>query len=233
LCFRFHEKLSGTILAGKYNMVENLKQKLADRTFGRLGPRFLSLLGLDRRRTIADLSSTAVVSHEACVENLLGLRERIKIGAHSFIRGRLLTYAHGGRIEIGEWCYVGVRSEIWSMESVIIGNRVLIAHDVNVHDGTAHSMDASERHKHFRHIMEKGHPRLAKDLPGVSSAPVVIEDDVWISFRATILKGVRIGAGSVIAAGSIVTEDVPPNVFYRCEVTPRTTPLSEMADREK
>ena len=89
-----------------------------------------------------------------------------------------------------------------------------------------------ERHSHFRHIMESGHPRLAKDLPGVSSAPVVIEDDVWISFGAIILKGVRIGAGSVIAAGSIVTEDVPPNVFYRCEVTPRTTALSEVADRE-
>jgi acetyltransferase-like isoleucine patch superfamily enzyme len=225
--------LSGTILAGKFNMVENLRQKLANQTFGWLGPGFLSLLGLNRRRPVADLSPTAVVSHEASVENLLGLKERIKIGDHSFIRGRLLTYAHGGRIEIGEWCYVGVRSEIWSMESVIIGNRVLIAHDVNVHDGTAHSMDPRERHSHFRHIIESGHPRLAKDLPGVSSAPVVIEDDVWISFGAIILKGVRIGAGSVIAAGSIVTEDVPPNVFYRCEVTPRTTALSEVADRER
>jgi acetyltransferase-like isoleucine patch superfamily enzyme len=224
--------LSETIIAGKFSMIENFKQKLANRTFGWLSPGFLSLLGLNRRRPVADLSPTAVVSHEASVENLLGLRERIKIGAHSFIRGRLLTYAHGGRIEIGEWCYVGVRSEIWSMESVIIGNRVLIAHDVNVHDGTAHSMDPAERHRHFRRIMERGHPRLAKDLPGVSSAPVVIEDDVWISFGAIILKGVRIGAGSVIAAGSIVTEDVPPNVFYRCEVTPRTTALSEVADRE-
>ncbi len=214
-------------------MVDNLKHKLANRTFGRLGPGFLSLLGLDRRRQVADLSSTAVVSHEASVENLSGLRERIKIGANSFIRGRLLTYAHGGRIEIGEWCYVGVRSEIWSMESVVIGNRVLIAHDVNVHDGTAHSMDPCERHKHFRHIIEKGHPRLAMDLPGVSSAPVVIEDDVWISFGAIILKGVRIGAGSVIAAGSIVTEDVPPKVFYRCEVTPITKALAEVADRER
>ncbi len=96
-----------------------------------------------------------------------------------------------------------------------------------------HSMDPSERHRHFRHIMERGHPRLAKDLPGVSSAPVVIEDDVWISFGAIILKGVRIGTGSVIAAGSIVTEDVPSNVLYRCEVTPRTEALPEVADLER
>jgi len=38
----------------------------------------------------------------------------------------------------------------------------------------------------------------------------VIEDDVWIGFKATILKGVTIGRGSVIAAGSVVTKDVPP-----------------------
>lgn len=43
------------------------------------------------------------------------------------------------------------------------------------------------------------------------SKPVIIEDNVWIATRATILKGVRIGAGSIIAAGAVVTKDVPPN----------------------
>jgi acetyltransferase-like isoleucine patch superfamily enzyme len=42
------------------------------------------------------------------------------------------------------------------------------------------------------------------------SRPVIIEDDVWIATRATILKGVTIGRGSVIAAGAVVTKDVPP-----------------------
>ena len=40
--------------------------------------------------------------------------------------------------------------------------------------------------------------------------PIVIEDDVWIGARAIILKGVRIGTGAVIAAGAVVTKDVPP-----------------------
>ncbi len=39
---------------------------------------------------------------------------------------------------------------------------------------------------------------------------VTIEDDVWIGFRATVLKGVRVGTGSVIAAGAVVTRDVAP-----------------------
>jgi acyl-[acyl carrier protein]--UDP-N-acetylglucosamine O-acyltransferase len=43
------------------------------------------------------------------------------------------------------------------------------------------------------------------------SKPVIIEDNVWLATRCTILKGVRIGKGSVVAAGSIVTKDVPPN----------------------
>ncbi len=42
------------------------------------------------------------------------------------------------------------------------------------------------------------------------SAPVIIEDDVWIATRATILKGVRIAKGSVVASGAVVTHDVPP-----------------------
>ena len=39
---------------------------------------------------------------------------------------------------------------------------------------------------------------------------VVIEDDAWIGFKSSVLKGVTIGRGAIIAAGSVVTKDVPP-----------------------
>lgn len=113
------------------------------------------------------------------------------------------------------------------MESVAIADRVLIAHDVNIHDGTVHSNDADDRHAHFRHIIERGHPRMKENIPGVRSKPIVIEDDVWISFGVTILKGMTIGRGRVISAGAIVIDDVPPGVVYRCEVHAKITPLSE------
>lgn len=174
-----------------------------------------SWLRLMRASRHAMIARESWLGPESRIENIYGVRDRIVVGPNSYVRGRLLTYGHGGRVAVGEWCYIGVRSEIWSMDSIQIGNRVMIAHDVNIHDGTAHSTDAAERHAHFRQMLERGHPQTRKDLPGVVSAPIVIEDDVWISFGVTILKGVRIGRGSVIAAGSIVTKDVPSGVLYR------------------
>ena len=48
------------------------------------------------------------------------------------------------------------------------------------------------------------------DKEGISKGDIVVEDDVWIGMRCTILSGVHIGRGAVIAAGSVITKDVPP-----------------------
>jgi len=162
----------------------------------------------------ARIHPDATIDPAGSVQNILGEKDAIHIGAHTVIRGRLLTYGHGGRILIGNYCFVGSRTEIWSMESIHIGNRVLISHDVNIHDGTGHSLDAAQRHTHYKQIINGGHPRRKSELPGLNSNPIVIEDDVWISFGVTVLQGVRIGRGSVIAAGSMVTRDVPPDSLY-------------------
>jgi acetyltransferase-like isoleucine patch superfamily enzyme len=172
----------------------------------------------------ATFAATSHLSSEGCVENFAGSANRIIVGENTYVRGRLLTYGHGGEIKIGDWCYIGLNTEIWSMSSVTIGNRVLISHGVNIHDGSAHSLNAIERHDHFKHILQKGHP--VDGIPGIKSAPIIIEDDVWISFGVTILKGVRIGKGSVIAAGATVTTDVPPGMIYKNKIIPELTPLT-------
>jgi acetyltransferase-like isoleucine patch superfamily enzyme len=178
-----------------------------------------------RRAAGCQLGSGSALLPEAEINNFMQDPARISIGDNSFIRGRLLLYGHGGRISIGDWSYIGTRTEIWSMDSISIGHRVLISHDVNIHDGTGHSSNAEERHAHFKHIITRGHPAQSTQLPGVKSAPVIIEDDVWINFGVTILRGVRIGRGSIIAAGSLVTHDVPPNHLYRNSTQPILTPL--------
>jgi acetyltransferase-like isoleucine patch superfamily enzyme len=198
----------------------HLTERLRNRFFSWLSKELAASQKENSGKNNCTLGPGGTLCAEAEIGNFSGGADRIKIGERSYIRGRLQTYGHGGQVTIGDWCYVGVRSEIWSMDSITIGNRVLIAHDVNIHDGTAHSANAGERHQHFREIIERGHPTSIAQLPGIQSAPIVIEDDVWISFGVSILKGVRIGAGSIISAGSIVTHDVPPGVIYKCEISP-------------
>lgn len=129
----------------------------------------------------------------------------IRIGMYSHVRGQLVLFGHGGQINIGEYCYVGEQTRIWSGINVSIGNRVLIGHQVTIMDNLTHPMDAEKRHEQFRQIVTTGHPR---DID-LKDSPVVIEDDVWIGCQCVILAGVTIGKGAVIAAGSIVTRDIP------------------------
>jgi acetyltransferase-like isoleucine patch superfamily enzyme len=142
---------------------------------------------------------------ETC--KIFNYRDRcsIRIGASSVIRGELLSFGHGGSIRIGDYCYVGENTRIWSSCSIAIGNRVLIAHDVNIHDNNSHSMSASRRHDHFVAIITTGHPGAITDI---IEDPIIIEDDAWIGFGAAIFKGLTIGRGAVIAAHSVVTKSV-------------------------
>jgi acetyltransferase-like isoleucine patch superfamily enzyme len=155
----------------------------------------------------ACIDSSVKLLLDAKLENLSGNPKLISIGANSVLRGKLLVFAHGGAITIGQDCYLGEDSRIWSAESIKIGSRVFISHNVNIHDNNAHSINPKLRYQHFLEIMSTGHPR--ENNVDIVSQPIVIEDDVWIGFNSIVLKGVRIGKGAIIGAGSVVTKDVP------------------------
>ena len=141
------------------------------------------------------------------ITNPQGAREAIRIGLNSWIAAELLVFPHDGRIQIGEFCYLGDHSRVWSATQVTIGDRVFLAHGVNVHDNDAHSTSAETRHRHFRDLVLNGESSFVEDF---SFAPVTIDDDAWIGFNSTILKGTRVGRGSIVGACSLVTRDVPP-----------------------
>jgi len=140
----------------------------------------------------------------ARIRNIRGDSDCITIGPNSIIRGELVTFAHGGKIKIGSWCYIGEGSRIWSGSSVSIGDRVLIAHSVNVFDNLTHPINPEERHTQIQAIFTRGHPKEI-DL---DDRPVRIEDDAWIGAGSFVMRGVRIGARAIVAAGSVVTKDV-------------------------
>jgi acetyltransferase-like isoleucine patch superfamily enzyme len=101
----------------------------------------------------------------------------------------LVTYT-SGRIEIGDHTFINYGCSIAARSSIKIGSRCHLGHYTFIMDNDQHDV--------VRH----------SELP--PSAPVVIEDNVWIGSKAVILPGVRIGRQAVIGAGSIVTNDIPP-----------------------
>jgi acetyltransferase-like isoleucine patch superfamily enzyme len=145
------------------------------------------------------------LSSSARIRNISKDSDRISVGRHSHIQGELLVFAHGGRICIGDWCYVGAGTRIWSAGSIVFGDRVLVSHSVNIFDNLTHPIRASQRHAQVREIMTSGHPR---DLV-LGEQPVTIRDDAWIGAGALVLRGVTLGEGAIVAAGAVVTRDVP------------------------
>lgn len=153
------------------------------------------------------LGENSVIYPGARVQNLHSEVDRIKIGANSHIAGRVLTYPSGGKITIGDYCYVGENTNIWSACSIEIGNDVLISHNVDVFDHDTHPIDPLERHKHAEDIFGPGHPKVA---PNWNEKPVKIHDNAWIGCKAIILKGVTIGKAAIVGAGSVVVKNVEP-----------------------
>ena len=132
-------------------------------------------------------------------------KSKIKIGNNTHIRGHLLVFKYDGEITIGENCYIGDGTRIWSGESIKIGNNVLISHNVNIMDTNSHELDYIERSDRYIDLIKNGQ---WEDKGSIVTSPVIIKDYAWINFNAIILKGVTIGKGAIIAAGCVVTKDV-------------------------
>jgi acetyltransferase-like isoleucine patch superfamily enzyme len=150
-------------------------------------------------------SPDVVLLPAARILNASGESARIRIGSHSLIAGELFVFAHGGEISIGQSCFVGAGSRIWSAARVDIGDRVLISHNVNIFDSLTHPLSPRLRHMQFNEISRSGHPKSIN----LDEQPIVIGTDAWIGAGAVILKGVSIGNCAVVGAGAVVSRDVP------------------------
>ena len=123
------------------------------------------------------------------------LGNRVTIGKYAIIRpGNLYGGEMGEGLKIGDHSNIGPYSYIGCSGYIEIGNQVMISPRVSIYaenhvfDDTSHTIKSQ----------------------GVKRKKVVIEDDCWIAANSIILAGVTIGKGSVVAAGSVVTSDVPP-----------------------
>lgn len=111
-------------------------------------------------------------------------------GPYNLRYGAYIEIVNGGHLTLGQGaCNVGLT--IMCAKEVRIGNGVRIGRDVSIRDWNGSHVIVNENYQNH--------------------SPVIIEDNVWIATGASILPGVKVGKGSVVAAHSVVTKDVPPN----------------------
>lgn len=119
---------------------------------------------------------------------LIGDRVRVASTIHRVE----LAVGEGGCLDIGKNVYINNGCSIAAMLSVVIGDDCSIGSHCTVMDNDFHCLE----------------PERRNEFP--ASAPIVLESNVWLGVRVIVLRGVTIGAGSVIAAGSVVVKDIPP-----------------------
>lgn len=120
--------------------------------------------------------------------------DKVNIGAYSRLVVGTDIARIGTHIRIGNNSGIGEYSSIGGSGGVEIGENTIIGQYFSAHP---------ENHN-FAEISQ-----LIRDQ-GTTRAPITIGDDCWIGARVTVLAGVSIGKGSVVAAGSVVTRDLPP-----------------------
>ncbi|KAA8651226.1 hypothetical protein EYZ11_005189 [Aspergillus tanneri] len=136
---------------------------------------------------------TKTVPYDKIHDVRLGMLKHVvgQVGSGTFVEPPFLP-DYGCNIRIGEDCFINFNFTALDTSLIIIGDRVQFGPNVSVFTA-GHDVSVLSRRK----FVEFGHP-------------VLIEDDCWIGGNVIILPGVTIGKGTTIAAGSIVTKDIPP-----------------------
>ncbi len=137
----------------------------------------------------------------SCTAEKSGL---ITVGNHCEILGTLISRCDG-RITIGDHTEVRNASVLGSSCYISIGNEVIISNNVTIFDNNNHPISPAVR----RDMCRGGFYGEAWHWKHAEAKPIVIEDNVWIGEKATILKGVHVGRGAIVASNAVVTKDVP------------------------
>jgi len=194
--------MAGFLRASIWKMAKAFRA-IRQSAINRLVRLYLYAIGVELPRTLHASSFPICRRH---------LRARIVIGEGVILRNRLSEnlagIAHrtvlvadgpGATLEIG--ANVGISGAvIYASERITIEQYVLLGVGACVYDSDFHPIDWQARR--------------ANDMAQVNTAPVRICQDAWIGAHATVLKGVTIGERSIIAAGSVVTSDVPADCIF-------------------
>jgi len=143
---------------------------------------------------------------EGIIANKKNNRDKIVLGHKVWIEGTISSSNNcTGKLEIGDYSYIGPNTRVWASHYISIGKNVFVSHNCNIMDSNTHPIDPELRSKGSIKLRETG----VWDNTGVDCSDIIIEDDAWICENSCIMKGVKIGRAAIVAAGSVVTNDVP------------------------
>lgn len=148
--------------------------------------------------------NTPICGSNASVYNH-GQKTNIRLGTGVILDGILECYDRG-KLIIGDYSYVG-RSRIFAAQSINIGKGVLISDHTVIMDSDLHPLVGKKRYEDLKKWQKGTFPDV---YTGILSQPVMLCDYVWVGANCVVLKGVNIGEGAIVGAGSVVVRDVPP-----------------------
>ena len=144
--------------------------------------------------------------HTRIVRSYGSRRKDIVIGRGAKIYGSLISEA-GGQIVIGEGAHIGPFTTVGAVKNIEIGRYAMISSHVEIMDNNNHPVHPNDRLK----MNQDGLNSPLKRWVYSASSPVRIGENTWVGKRAIILKGVDVGANSIIATGAVVTKSVNSN----------------------
>ncbi|MFC3825837.1 MULTISPECIES: acyltransferase [Niastella] len=138
--------------------------------------------------------------------------KRVKIGDDNMLDCNIIFESGTGEVIIGNRVFIGA-STIICRSKVEFGNNIFVAWNTCFYDHDSHSLDYRHRQQDITQQLtdfRNGESFIKnKNWEVVNSAPIKICDNAWIGMNALILKGVTVGEGAIVAAGSVVTKSVP------------------------
>lgn len=134
-------------------------------------------------------------------------------GKDSLLSCVFVFESRGGQVSIGNRNSIG-QSTFICKDSIVLEDNIFISWGCTFSDHDFHSLDYKDRRKDFDQILDnvkdQRNLNYNKSWDTVKTSPIKICSDVWIGMNCTIMKGVMIGRGAIVAANSVVTKDVPP-----------------------
>lgn len=156
-------------------------------------------------------SSILIDSFELSIPFAQEKKKYLFIENDSIIMGKFEFTSGNGIIKIGN--HTHTNGHFICVNEITIGNYVFIGWGTTFFDNDSHPIDADLREKDMDAQLNDLRNNVSfiknKNWNVVNSKPIIIKDNAWVGMHVIILKGVTIGEGAIVAAGSVVTKDVP------------------------